>query len=285
MRLKSEIPTFTQSSKAVSGIHVLKIPVDDITYHSSKMHIHRDDFYIFFILTSGAVKVQCDIDEIALDAIGIALIKPFQIHAVKEISQDAEGYFISIAPFLLPDSCIEIFQNLEISEQAKILDPIIADDILTLIYLLHGAFNKKELNRAQIINGFFISLIYTFSNLFDVPAKGINHYKNQAGLISANFKKLILQDGYRESPSFFAAKLNISTSHLNDCVNTITGKSVTYWLQQAMIIEAQRLLYYTDNDVKEIAYSMGFEDQSYFSRLFKKITLETPLSFRKKFRE
>lgn len=52
-----------------------------------------------------------------------------------------------------------------------------------------------------------------------------------------------------------------------------------------MIIEAQRLLYYTENDVKEIAFSLGFEDHSYFSRLFKKICDKTPLSFRKKFRE
>ncbi|ANF52236.1 hypothetical protein A0O34_17680 [Chryseobacterium glaciei] len=108
---------------------------------------------------------------------------------------------------------------------------------------------------------------------------------NQTERISSNFKKLIFQNNFLESPSFFAKKLNISTSHLNDCVNSNTGKSVTYWLQNAMIVEAQRLLYYTDNDVKEIAYNLGFEDHSYFSRLFKKISNETPLSFRRKFRE
>jgi AraC-like DNA-binding protein len=52
-----------------------------------------------------------------------------------------------------------------------------------------------------------------------------------------------------------------------------------------MVIEAQRLLYYTENNVNEIAYQLGFEDHAYFSRLFKKITKETPLAFRKKFRE
>lgn len=285
LNLKSEIPTFAQSSKAVGGIHILQLPVEDIAYHSSKMDAHRDDFYIFFILTAGAVKVQCDMDEIILDAIGIAMIKPFQIHAVKEISADAEGYFISAAPLLLPDSCIQIFQDLEIFGQSKVMDPAVAADILNLISLLHGAFNKQQLYKAQIIQGLFTSLTYHFSNLFQLPAKSVDRYKKQAGLISANFKKLIRQYGFAESPSFFAAKLNISTSHLNDCVNETTGKSVTYWLQQAMIIEAQRLLYYTENDVKEIAYSLGFEDHSYFSRLFKKITNETPLSFRKKFRE
>ena len=259
--------------------------MEDIAYHSSKMDVHRDDFYIFFILTSGSVKVKCDIDQIILGATGIALIKPFQIHAVKEISDDAEGYFISIAPFLVPDSCAEIFQNLEISEQGKIMNSATSEDILKLISLLHSAFNKQQLNKAQIINGLLTSLIYNFSNLYQLPAKSVDKYKNQTGLISANFKKLIYEYGFIESPSFFAAKLNISTSHLNDCVNAITGKSVTYWLQQAMIIEAQRFLYYTDNDVKEIAYSLGFEDHSYFSRLFKKITRDTPLAFRKKFRE
>ncbi|MGF1924180.1 MAG: helix-turn-helix domain-containing protein [Bacteroidia bacterium] len=104
-------------------------------------------------------------------------------------------------------------------------------------------------------------------------------------MISAHFKKLINQNNFLESPAFFASKLNVSTSHLNDCVNSVTGKSVTYWLQNSMINEAQRLLYYTENDVKEIAFALGFDDHSYFSRLFKKITNETPLTFRRKFRE
>ncbi|WP_255155471.1 AraC family transcriptional regulator [Ferruginibacter sp. HRS2-29] len=109
--------------------------------------------------------------------------------------------------------------------------------------------------------------------------------KNQAQVLTAGFRKLLSEGWYLRPPSWFARELNITTSHLNDSVKQITGYSCTYWLQDAMITEARRLLYYTNNDVKEIAFTLGFEDPAYFSRLFKKMTGETALAFRNKFRE
>lgn len=50
-------------------------------------------------------------------------------------------------------------------------------------------------------------------------------------------------------------------------------------------MEAKRLLYFTDNTVKEIAYEVGYDEPVYFGKLFKKITKLTPLEFRKKFRD
>lgn len=251
----------------------------------NNMGVHRDDYFAFFVLTKGNITMECDTLETEFDAVGIGFIRPFQIHSIKQISGDAEGYFISIAPFLIPNACSDIFQNLEIKEQNRKIDETLIADLQSHISLLHNTFNKKQPNKAPIINGLFNALIYNFANLFQSNKTPINLPKNQSALIATNFKKLINQTNFLENPASFAKKLNISTSHLNDCVHSITGKSVTYWLQNAMILEAQRQLYYTENDVKEIAYTLGFEDPSYFSRLFKKLTNETPLSFRKKFRE
>jgi AraC family transcriptional regulator, transcriptional activator of pobA len=283
--MKKSIPIFNQSSEAIGGIHIVKLSTEDTDYHAEKLEAHRDNFFIFFVLTSGKVQMHCDTIEVELNAVGIGFIKPFQVHSVKQISIDATGYFISIAPFLIPDLCLEIFQNLEISEQGRKIEDSQTEDLLNHISLLHNFFSKEQSNKPQIINGLFSALVYNFSNLFQSSEKRIAEHKNQSALIAVNFKKLIYQHSFLESPSFFAKNLNISPSHLNDCVNATTGKSVTYWLQNAMIIEAQRLLYYTENDVKEIAYNLGFEDHSYFSRLFKKLCNETPLAFRKRFRE
>jgi AraC-like DNA-binding protein len=52
-----------------------------------------------------------------------------------------------------------------------------------------------------------------------------------------------------------------------------------------VVLEAKRLLYYTDMDVKEIAFSLGYEDHTYFSRLFSKVAGIPPGAFRRKFRE
>jgi AraC-like DNA-binding protein len=47
------------------------------------------------------------------------------------------------------------------------------------------------------------------------------------------------------------------------------------------LIEAKRLLCYTDRPVKQITFELGFEDVSYFSNFFKKHTQLSPLVFKK----
>ena len=280
-----KIPIYNQSPEAVGGIFVAYHSADDLANFDDKLEAHRDDFFIFFVLTKGQAILKCDMIDIEINAINVLMIKPLQIHHGQDGSPDAAGYYIGAAPFLIPNNCIEIFQNLKISEQLNTIDPAYKEELLETIYLLHRSFKSFNPNKAQIINGLFNALIYNLANIYSDSKSQVKELKNQSGLIYANFKKLISDRTFLESPSYFAKKLNITTSHLNDCVNASSGKSVTYWLQNAMIIEAQRLLYYTESEVKEIAFMLGFQDHTYFSRLFKKITKETPLSFRKKFRE
>ena len=85
-----------------------------------------------------------------------------------------------------------------------------------------------------------------------------------------------------KSPSEYADKLNLSTAYLNECVKNTTGYSVSYHIQQRVILEAKRLLYYSDKSVKEIAAELGYDDYPYFSRLFTKIAGITALAFRNK---
>ena len=70
--------------------------------------------------------------------------------------------------------------------------------------------------------------------------------------------------------------------NLNECVRNATGYSVTYHIQQRVVLEAKRLLYHSDKSVKEIAAGLGYEDYSYFVRLFTKVSGITPAAFRNK---
>ncbi|MBS7232323.1 helix-turn-helix domain-containing protein [Flavobacterium psychroterrae] len=281
-----KIPIYNQRSEAVGGIFIAELSVlGEDTQSVNKLGTHRDDFYNFFVLTKGKVIMKCDMIDVKISAPGIIVVKPFQIHSPKFVSPDSSGYYISVAPFLVPDNCASVFENMKIANQVNKLDKLQKKDIMETVLLLHRAFQNTTSNKTAIVNGLFSALVYRFVNIYSEANQSASELKNQSTLIYSNFKKLISGSTFLETPSYFAAKLNITTSHLNYCVNISTGKSVTYWLQNAMILEAQRLLYYTENDVKEIAFTLGFEDHTYFSRLFKKITGETPLTFRLKFRE
>ena len=52
-------------------------------------------------------------------------------------------------------------------------------------------------------------------------------------------------------------------------------------IQQEIIGEAQRLLFYTSKSIKEIAVELGYLDHKYFIRQFGNVTRTTPAKFRK----
>ena len=94
-------------------------------------------------------------------------------------------------------------------------------------------------------------------------------------MLRRNFKSM-------KRPSEFAANMNIMVSYLNDTVRSVTGFPVTYYIQQELMREAQRLLYHSDLAIKEIADTLGFDDAQYFNRLFSKVIGVPPGAFRKK---
>ena len=91
--------------------------------------------------------------------------------------------------------------------------------------------------------------------------------------ITLKFRKLFKQY-FKVSriPSFYANLLNISTSYLNEALHEVTGISVSRNIQNEIVLMAKRELVYTSASVKEIAQNLGFDDYSYFSRLFSKVT-------------
>lgn len=82
--------------------------------------------------------------------------------------------------------------------------------------------------------------------------------------------------------SSYASGIGISENYLSRLVKKATGRSVGAWIDIVRIQRAKRLLAETREPVIDIAATVGIEDQSYFSRLFKKETGLTPSAFRKK---
>lgn len=79
----------------------------------------------------------------------------------------------------------------------------------------------------------------------------------------------------------YAGEIGISENYLSRLVKNATGRSVGAWMDIVRIQRAKRLLSGTRLPVIDIASAVGVEDQSYFSRLFKKETGLTPSAFRK----
>ena len=70
-----------------------------------------------------------------------------------------------------------------------------------------------------------------------------------------------------------------------EAINAVLGTSVSRHIQDEIILQAKRKLVYTTASVKEIAHSLGFDDYSYFTRLFTKVAGVSPTLFRRTYHE
>jgi AraC family transcriptional activator of pobA len=78
----------------------------------------------------------------------------------------------------------------------------------------------------------------------------------------------------------FARELNITPNYLNALCQEFFYKTVSEIIQERVILEAKRMLMHTSLSISEIAYKLGFDDNSYFGRYFKKVVGMTPKGFR-----
>ncbi|MEW7291028.1 helix-turn-helix domain-containing protein [Aquimarina sp. 2304DJ70-9] len=101
----------------------------------------------------------------------------------------------------------------------------------------------------------------------------IDLIKEFNALVEFNFRK-------EHSVAFYAEKLFKSPKTLSNNF-TKFEKSPLQIIHDRVILEAKRLLIYTEKTAKEIAYEIGFEDASHLSRMFKKHTSFSPSDFRK----
>jgi len=79
---------------------------------------------------------------------------------------------------------------------------------------------------------------------------------------------------------YFAAKLNLSPNYLSDLLKKYTGKSTQEYIHLKLSEKAKSLLWSTDKSIREIAFELGFEYPSHFTKFFKTNTGKSPKDFR-----
>lgn len=97
--------------------------------------------------------------------------------------------------------------------------------------------------------------------------------ENLKNAIETNFKTL-------RTPGDYGELLHISVKALNKASKSHFNKTLTSLIAERLIIEAKRELYLTSKPVKQVAFELGYDDEFYFSRFFKKNVGVSPQVFR-----
>lgn len=115
---------------------------------------------------------------------------------------------------------------------------------------------------------------------FDASQQG----KGAGALIFARFQAAVEERFTTEHRiAAYAEALNVSLSHLSRLSRQFRGQPASRVLRNRQMLEARRLLAYTQMNVSDIAYRLGFSDPAYFARVFSMQEGHSPRDFRKAF--
>lgn len=241
---------------------------------------HRDDYFVFFFLQEGSAKVRIDFKEIELGESTVFCIIPGQVHSIISFS-NIKGWVLIIDALFVKNEYKEIFNKLHFLNIRPLLSQEESDELLQCISLVNKKYaSNNELIRQRVLHDLASSYIGMIAEIYQ---KGFPAIKsNRLMEITSQFKAL-LSANYQtiKRPSQYASEIKISPVYLNEAVKSTTGLSVQDCIQNEIILQAKRLLYYTDLTIKEISLKLGYNDWAYFTRLFTKSTNLTPSQFRK----
>lgn len=240
---------------------------------------HRDDHFMFIIQAKGSSTWELDFNTITLESNSLCYVAPGQVH--RNISSEKpEGWLFFVDPSFALQQYREVFDTFLNSNQYLLLDK--NEDLFELVVLLQKWLESGEaLLKAQMLTSLTKTIVgWIAQKILTTNEKRID-FEGSKYVITAKFKQLI-QQKFREYKQVkeYADFLNITPLYLNEAIKKITGFAASYWIHQEIILEAKRLLQYTDLNITAVAYELGYDDYAYFSRFFKKNTGTTPLHFR-----
>ncbi|OXG07081.1 AraC family transcriptional regulator [Flavobacterium araucananum] len=283
---KNKIPVNTMDNTFSLGISIDKNSIEKSDFKTSKQQeeanqAHRDEGYTFHILEKGEVTIEIDFQTYCISSPAVVYLHPDQVHRILDID-DIIVCTMSISSANLNEGYLKILEDLSPTAPLSLS----CEDSLTIssIFLLCLTFYRQKENKmyypllkdsCNTLVGFLLSQFLNIKKLEDNFSRFDKVAKAFKKLLEKNYSTL-------KRPGQYAALLHISTSYLNECLKESTGYSVSYLIQDRIILEAKRLLYHTDKSVKEIAFELGYADYPYFTRLFSKVTGISAITFRRK---
>lgn len=266
-----------------------QIEVFDTNRHFNVTYPHRHDFYEVLYLSNGSGLYSIDNINYCIQPPCIFFLSPGQTHSL-ELSSDINGYiFLFTAEFYLMNQTnknklleFPFFYSVTQNNPPLILSDEEDNNFIQSLFI-RGCKEilKQEACSEDFIRSTLELLLLTCNQLYPPELATIQKGKGQ--IMVKNFLKLI-EENYQNNLSVneYARMLAVSPNHLTQLVKQIVGKTSIELLQEKLIIEAKRLLVHTNLTVTEIADKLNFDDQSYFTKYFKKRTSMTPIDFRKK---
>ena len=251
--------------------------VDDIRTRTYDAHFH--DFEEMILITEGSLEHYIDFKVEVVEAPGTCYVSMNKMHKLVP-HENLRGWVINYQPEFISSSNLNFYSNFFTSTNI----PLPSGDCLArftrLCEIIDAEYRQEFADQATIRH-----LTEGLLSMVDAERKRNLPMENvtKATQITTfnNFLK-ILEENFRrdQGVSFYAGKMNMSERNLNLICKNNFQKSVSEIIETRKLIEAKNLLLHSSKTVSEIGFELGYNEKSYFTRVFHARMGVTPSRFR-----
>jgi AraC family transcriptional regulator, transcriptional activator of pobA len=254
-------------------------------------HVH-DSFLQIMVLNQGQAEVMINGSKTQLQSPTLIFIPAQNVHSFR-LSSDVDGPVITVAQQPIESMAKIVMPALgEVLRRPWII-PLGTDakadaalqsllDAIEHEWRIHSyghAAAGLSLLAALLVHIGRYTQSFTPKNLLQTPksrhapARQAQVVEKFRGLVNEKFKTNLGVDAY-------ARRLGVSAGQLTRLTKSLLGQTALEVIQARILFEAERDLTYTSDSIKQIAANLGFDDEAYFSRFFRRKKQQTPREFR-----
>ncbi len=253
---------------------------------SEKIWQTHSNYFSVLWLMEGNGKMETDFSRTTFNANNIYCFNNYQAFSLEPLKK-TEALLLLFHPNFF---CIETYQhevgcNGVLFNQIYETSPIVVspEDGLQLSALIKSIQKETSLNEIatnELLFSYLKILLIKLTRLKTVQYPLLNFCKN----IPPNMEHIIhlIDENFsnHHNSSFYAENLHMTLKSLNANCKKYFKKTISSLINEKLLLKAKWQLLHTDDQIKMIADKLGFKDEFYFSRFFKKHIGLSPKNFR-----
>jgi AraC family transcriptional activator of pobA len=247
---------------------------------------HRHTYYEILFIEEGEGYHEIDFHSYNIQGAGLHFLTPGQVHLLT-FSSSFQGYIVAFSEdfYTFYNPVNPSLSQLSFFQPAR-RQPIITLDAAEKKYFHNIMENMVSdhlsADTDQTLIGKYLGvLLQKCSYLIqknEQPTEAATHTVPE---LVGRFQELV-EKNFRQMHAVqqYAHELSVSPDYLSKIIKKFLGTPSQEYILDKLLLEAKRLLVFTNLSSKEIAYHIHLDDPSYFSRIFKKKTGLTPNEYR-----
>lgn len=251
-------------------------------------HIQRNNYFTIIIITSGKGLAKVDLCEYSFKEDTLFAFYPYQPfmlaseESITGISIQFHHDFFCIYRHHKEIAANGILFNNVYQQPFILLEQNNKQALMNIVREIVNELKMDALRKDEVLVS-YLKIFLVFATRIKLEQQSVNEINtNDKQLHMIQNLRNAIEDNFRikHSASEYASMLHVTPVVLARAAKNHFNMTLSDLITERIIVEAKRELYLTNKTVKEIAYELGYEDEYYFSRLFKGKTDISPQIYR-----